>query len=223
MTSKPLTRDKSRITKLTITAMLTAVAVVLQYVEVPIPMLVPSFLKFDFSDLPELIGAFVLGPLWGVVICLLKNLIHLPFGSSVGVGEFSNFLLGAVFVFTAGTFYKHHMTKKGALIACLLGAAAMAVVSIPSNYFIVYPVYAQLWAGGQMEIIIGLYKAILPAADDLLKCLIIFNLPFTLVKGILVSVITMLVYKPLSNVFVKLNASLNKSSEKTDDKKAQKA
>ena len=215
MTNNVGSRDKSRVTKLTITAMLTAVAVVLQYVEVPVPMLVPSFLKFDFSDLPELIGAFVMGPMWGVLICLLKNLIHLPFGSSVGVGEFSNFLLGAVFVFTAGMIYKHNMTKKGALIACFVGAAVMAVVSIPSNFFVVYPAYAQLWAHGDMSIIIGLYKAILPVADDLMKCLLIFNVPFTLVKGILVSIIAMLVYKPLSNVFVKLNQSLNKKPEKT--------
>ena len=209
MTKEKITasRDKSNLAKLTIAAMLTAVAVVLQYIEVPIPMLVPSFLKFDFSDLPELIGAFVIVPLWCVLICLMKNLIHLPFGSSVGVGEFSNFLLGAVFVFT---------TKKGALIACLIGSFAMAVISIPSNYFVVYPVYAQLWAGGKMDIIISLYKAILPASDNLIKCLLIFNVPFTLVKGLLVSGITMMIYKPLSNLFVKLNNSLNKPKKKNE-------
>ena len=207
-------RDKTNLAKLTIAAMLTAVAVALQYIEVPIPMLVPSFLKFDFSDLPELIGAFVIGPFWGVLICLMKNLIHLPFGSSVGVGEFSNFLLGAVFVFTAGMIYKYKKTKKSALIACLVGSFVMAAISVPSNYFVVYPVYAQLWAGGKMEIIIGLYKAILPAADNLIKCLLIFNVPFTLVKGLLVSGITMMIYKPLSNLFVKLNNSLNKPKKK---------
>ena len=90
----------------------------------------------------------------------------------------------------------------------------MAAISVPSNYFVVYPVYAQLWAGGKMEIIIGLYKAILPAADNLIKCLLIFNVPFTLVKGLLVSGITMMIYKPLSNLFVKLNNSLNKPKKK---------
>ena len=146
-------------TKLTVTAMLTAVAVVLQYIEVSIPI-VPSFLKLDFSDIPELIGSFVIGPVWGVVICLLKNLIHLPFSGSVGVGEFSNFILGAIFVFVAGMIYKYHKTKQGALAASLLGAFAMAVLSIVTNYFIVYPVYAQLWAGGDMNVIINMYKAL---------------------------------------------------------------
>ena len=89
--------QKALTTKLAVTAMLTAIAVVLQYIEFSIPI-VPSFLKLDFSDLPELIGTFVLGPFWAVLICLLKNLIHIPFGTSGGVGELSNFLLGAAFV-----------------------------------------------------------------------------------------------------------------------------
>ena len=206
-------RNKSNITKITITAMLTAVAVVLQYIEMPVP-LVPSFLKLDFSDIPELIGAFVISPIYGVIICLLKNLIHLPFGSSVGVGEFANFLFGAVFAFTAGIIYKKNKTKKTALIACLAGALAMSVLSIAINYFIVYPAYAQLWAGGDMNIIISMYKTILPASDNLIKSLIIFNLPFTFVKGIIDAIITMLIYKPLSNMFVKMNTAINKKSEK---------
>ena len=87
MTNQTVSRNKNSVTKIAITAMLTAVAVVLQYIEMPVP-LVPSFLKIDFSDVPELIGAFVISPIYGVIICLLKNIIHLPFGSSVGVGEF---------------------------------------------------------------------------------------------------------------------------------------
>lgn len=203
------TNNKLITTKLTVTAMLTAVAVVLQYIEVSIPI-VPSFLKLDFSDIPELIGSFVIGPLWGVIICLLKNLIHLPFTSSVGVGEFSNFILGAIFVFVAGMIYKYHKSKKSALVACVCGALAMAVMSIVTNYFIVYPIYAQLWAGGDMNVIINMYKALLPVSDTLMKSLLIFNLPFTFAKGIIVAAITMFIYKPLSNLIVKMNNSFNK-------------
>ncbi len=203
------TTNKLMTTKLTVTAMLTAVAVVLQYIEVSIPI-VPSFLKLDFSDIPELIGSFVIGPLWGVIICLLKNLIHLPFTGSVGVGEFSNFILGAIFVFVAGMIYKYNKTKKGALIACISGALAMAVLSIATNYFIVYPVYAQLWAGGDMNVIINMYKALLPASDTLLKSLLIFNVPFTFCKGFIVAAVTMFIYKPLSYMIVKMNNAFNK-------------
>ena len=201
------TNQKTLTTKLAVTAMLTAIAVALQYIEFSIPI-VPSFLKLDFSDLPELIGTFVLGPWWALAICFLKNLIHIPFGTSGGVGELSNFLLGATFVVVAGLIYQHKKTRKTALIACLSGAAAMAVMSFPTNYFIVYP-YAQMWFGGTLDPVIGMYRALLPAADTLEKALLFFNLPFTLVKGLLVSLITMFIYKPLSNLIVRMNESLS--------------
>ena len=202
------TNQKTLTTKLAVTAMLTAIAVALQYIEFSLPI-VPSFRKLDFSDLPELIGTFVLGPWWALAICFLKNLIHIPFGTSGGVGELSNFLLGATFVVVAGLIYQHKKTRKTALIACLSGAAAMAVMSFPTNYFIVYPAYAQMWFGGTLDPVIGMYRALLPAADTLEKALLFFNLPFTLVKGLLVSLITMFIYKPLSNLIVRMNESLS--------------
>ena len=204
--------SKLAVTKIAVVSMLSAVAIVLQYLEVSVP-LVPSFLKLDFSDIPELIGSFVIGPGYGVLICLIKNIVHLPFTGSVGVGEFSNFLLGAVFVFVAGIIYKYKRTKGGAMIACFAGAATMAAISIVSNYFVVYPVYAQLWAGGDMNVIINMYKAILPYSDSLIKSLVIFNLPFTFVKGIIVAAITMVVYKPMSGMIVRMNDSFNRRKE----------
>ena len=209
--------QKIMTTKITVTALLTAVAVALQYIEVPIP-LVPSFLKLDFSDLPELIGSFVLGPQYGVIICLLKNLIHLPVSGSMFVGEFSNFILGAIFVFVAGMIYKFNKTKKGAIIGCISGAAAMAVLSVATNYFVVYPVYAQLWAGGDMNVIINMYKTILPYSDTLLKSLVIFNVPFTLFKGIVDAIIAIIIYKPLSNVIVRMNTAFSKKRSSKAEK-----
>ena len=208
MNNRTSTNNNILTTKLTVTAMLTAIAVVLQYIEFSIP-LVPSFLKLDFSDLPELIGTFVLGPLWGVVICLLKNIIHLPFGTSGGVGELSNFLLGAVFVVMAGLIYKYHKNKKGVVVACIIGAVAMAVASVIVNFVIVYPAYANMWFGGDMDSIVAMYKTILPSSDTLLKSLVIFNVPFTLAKGLVVSIVTILIYKPLSNVIKKMNSSFS--------------
>lgn len=207
-------KQKSLTTKLAVTGMLTALAIVLQYIEFPVPMLVPPFLKMDFSDLPELIAAFVIGPVWGVAVCFLKNLIHIPFGSTGGVGELSNFLLGAVFALTAGLIYQRNKTKKTALLACGLGSLAMAVFSFPINYFIVYPVYSNLWFGGNMGLIVDMYKLILPFSDSLEKCLVIFNVPFTLVKAIIVSIITMLIYKPLSRLVTRMDASFTKKKEK---------
>lgn len=207
------TNTNTLTTRITLTAMLAAVAFVLQYIEVSIP-LVPSFLKIDFSDIPELIGTFILGPLYGVLICLVKNVLHMPFSSSNFVGELSNFILGASFVLVAGLIYKHKKSVKTALVGCIAGAGAMALVSVISNYFIVYPAYAQLWAGGDMGVIINMYKIILPYSDTLLKSLIIFNVPFTLAKGIIVAIITMIIYKPLSKLIVKMNLALSKRKQK---------
>ena len=186
--------------KLTVTAMLSAVAFLLMFIEFSIPMLIPSFIKMDLSDLPALIGAFSLGPVYGVVIELLKNILHIALKgtSSAGIGELCNFTLGAVFALVAGLVYRRWHTRKGAMGASLAGAAAMALVSIPMNFFVVYPFYASLFGG--MENIIGAYQAILPSVNSLMQCLVIFNCPFTLVKGLLDVVVCFLIYKPLSKV-----------------------
>ena len=88
--------QKQKTHRIAVAALLAAVAAVLQFVEFSIPVM-PAFIKLDISDLPALLGTFSLGPVYGVAIQLVKNLLHLPFGSSAGVGELSNFLLGAVF------------------------------------------------------------------------------------------------------------------------------
>ena len=187
----------ARIRKLTGTAMLSAAAYVLMFLEFPIPFLIPPFIKMDFSELPALLASFAYGPLWGVAVCLIKNLIHLLNTQSGGVGELSNFLLGACFVFVAGLIYKKMHTKKGAFAGSLIGAAAMGIVSLFTNYYIVYPIYTNFMP---MEAIIGAYQLILPSVDDLWDCLIIFNLPFTIFKGLCSVLISMLIYKPLRNI-----------------------
>lgn len=186
--------------KLTVTAMLSAVAFLLMFLEFSLPMLIPSFVKMDLSDLPALIGAFSLGPVYGVVIELLKNILHIVFKgtSSAGIGEVCNFTLGAAFALAAGLIYRRWHTRKGALAASLIGAAVMALVSIPMNFFIVYPFYASMFGG--MENIIAAYQAILPSVNGLLNCLLIFNAPFTLVKGLLDVLVCFFIYKPLSRV-----------------------
>ena len=181
---------QSRTRKITVTGMLSAIAFILMYIDFSVPFM-PSFIKMDISELPALIGSFALGPIPGVVICLIKNLLHLMRTTTGGVGELSNFILGASFVFTAGMIYKKNNTKKGALIGSVLGAAIMAVISIVTNYYIVYPIYTNFMPA---------YQAIFPAADSLLKCLIIFNMPFTFVKGMISVLITFLIYKRLSPI-----------------------
>lgn len=194
--SKTVTRTR----RLTVTAMLSAVAFLLMFLEFSLPMLIPSFVKLDVSDLPALLGSFALGPVYGVVIEVLKNLLHilLKGTTSAGIGELFNASMGSVFVLVAGLVYWKDHTRRGALIGSIGGAAAMALASLPMNYFLVYPFYATLFGG--MEAIIGAYQAILPNVDGLFQCLLIFNVPFTLVKGLLDVFLCFLIYKPLSGL-----------------------
>lgn len=178
-------------------AMLAALAIVLQYLEIAIPIM-PFFIKFDFSDLPALIGAFAYGPLAGVLIELVKNLIHCAVSQSATVGELSNFILGAVFVCTAGLIYKQKKSRVTALIGGVVGAVVMGLISIPSNYFVVYPFYYKAYM--PEEVVLSAYQAILPSMKSVLQSLFVFNLPFTIVKGLICVAITMPIYKPLSRI-----------------------
>ena len=145
----------TNVRKLTGTAMLGAVAAVLMYLEFPIPIM-PSFVKLDVSELPALLAAYAYGPLSGIAVCLIKNLIKLPSTSPAAVG-------------------------------------------VPYNYFIVYPAYVVMYHL-PLEAIIGMYQAINPSVDGLLACLLTFNLPFTLFKGLLDAALCFLIYKPLSPI-----------------------
>lgn len=179
-----------------VTAVLGAAASALMFVGLHVPLM-PSFLQLDFSEFPALIASFSLGPLSGVSVCLIKNLVHLFATSTGGVGELSNFLLGAAFVLPAGLIYKKRKNRAGALAGALIGSAAMALLSLPSNYFIVYPAYCLVMP---MEAILDLYRAINPNVNGLWDALIWFNLPFTFVKGLLNTAVTFLIYKRVSPI-----------------------
>lgn len=191
-----MSNTKSNARAIAMTGMLSAIAFILMYLQFNVPLM-PSFIAMDLSELPALIGSFALGPVSGVVICLVKNLLHLMRTSTGGVGELSNFMLGAAFVFTAGIVYKKKKTKQGAMIGSLAGAVVMAVFSVFSNYFLVYPVYTNFMP---IEAIISAYQAINPHVDSLLDCLIVFNMPFTFIKGMVSVIITLLIYKRLSPI-----------------------
>ena len=194
-------RGNSRVRKIAVVGMLTALAEILMMLDFSLPMLIPFFVKMDFSELPALVASFVISPLAGVAVCLMKNVIHLFFTSTGGIGELCNFLLCAMMVFPAGLIYKHIKNRKGAIIACLVGCVVMAVMSAPINYYISYPVYLKFMG---LEDIISEYQKLNPAVNNLWDALIWFNAPFTFAKGFLVSVMTFIIYKPLSNALKRI-------------------
>ena len=174
-----------------------AIGAVLMILNFNIPTIMPSFIKLDFSELPAIIATFAYGPIGGIMVCLIKNLLNFILASNTGgVGELSNFILGCAYVIPAGLIYKKNRTLKGAIISALVGSVTSGCVSFFSNYFLIYPLFTLI--GWPMEAIIGMYTLIFPKITELWQALLYFNVPFTFIKCMLTSVITFLVYKRIS-------------------------
>lgn len=196
ITGRTTTNSISSVRYMSVTAMLSAVAFILMFLDFSVPFM-PAFIKMDLSELPALIGTFSMGPVCGILICLIKNVLHLFITTTGGVGELSNFLLGVAFVLPAGLIYRHKKSRRSALIGSLFGAVIMGVFSVVSNYFLVYPVYYNFMPE---EAVLGAYQVIVPSMKSILQCLVCFNMPFTIVKGLFSVVITFLVYKHISPI-----------------------
>ena len=177
-------------------AMLSVLAYVVMFLEMALPIF-PSFLKMDLSDLIPLIGALALGPLAGVLIELLKNLLHLITTHTGGVGELANFIVGSAFVLTAGGIYARHQTRRGALVGLLCSIVSMIVAGALVNYFITIPLYA-LVLGWSTEMIVDMSAKVIPAIHDKLTLILFAFCPFNLLKGIVLTLITVPLYKKVS-------------------------
>ena len=185
--------------KLVVTAMLSSLATVLMLVEIPLPFIAPPFYELDFSEIPVLIGAFSLGPMAGVAIEAIKILINLIINGTTtgGVGEAANFLIGCSLVVPAALIYKHKKTKSGAILSMVVGTVAMAVLGVFINAYVMIPIYSAFMP---LEQIIQMGKDIVPFIKDTLTFCIFCVAPFNIIKGVLVSIVTTFIYKPLSRV-----------------------
>ncbi|EDS73161.1 hypothetical protein ANASTE_00881 [Anaerofustis stercorihominis DSM 17244] len=190
------TRSNLNVRVMVVTAMLSAVSFLLAFLEIPMP-LSPSFAMMDLSDLPALIGAFAFGPVTGVVIELIKNGLQLFSTNTGGIGELANFLMGASFVFTAGIIYKRRKTKKTALIACIAASVVMAVVAGLLNYFVLLPMYSVFMPIDQ---VIAAFGEIIPFIKTKLEVILFSAIPANIIKGLMISVFTMLIYKGVSPI-----------------------
>ena len=176
---------------------LSAFAAALMFIETMVPF-TPGFLKLDVSELPVMLGTFALGPVAGVVIELLKNLIHFLMKSSTGgVGELANFIVGTAFLVPAGLIYRRRKDKTHALAGMAVGTVSMALVGAAVNYWFLIPVYVSVM-GFPLDAIIGMGTAALPAITDLGTLILYGIVPFNLFKGMVISVLTLLVYKRVS-------------------------
>lgn len=180
-------------------AVLAAISVVLMMFQIALPIF-PSFLQIDLSDLPALFGGFALGPIAGVIVCFLKNLLNLVLTGSMtgGIGELSNFVIGASMVVASAVTYNRIRSKKGAVIGLALGVLAMTVVGALSNYFVMLPLYAKIMM--PLEEIIKMGNVINPAITDLKTFVLWSIVPFNLLKGGIVAIATAMFYKKISPI-----------------------
>lgn len=196
-----VTGNRSKLRTMVQIAMLSAVSTVLMMFEFPIPFLAPPFIKMDFSEIPVLVGTFAMGPLAGVVIELLKNILHfVTYGTTTGgIGELSNFFIGCAFAVPAGIFYRKRKTRKNAVLGMATGTLLMVIMGCLSNAFVMFPLYSVVM-GIPMDSFIAMGTAIHPAIDNMVTFVVLCMVPFNLVKGIIISMITLLLYKRLKVV-----------------------
>lgn len=184
-------------------SVLSVIAFVIMFIEVPM-WFTPPFLKVDLSDIPALVGAFALGPIAGVAIEFLKNFLHmlLKGTSTMGVGELANFIIGSVFVYTAGMSYYKKRTFASAVRGLILGTIAMTFIAAIANYFFLIPFYAKLF-GANVDLYVSMGAEVNSLVTDFKSFILFAIVPFNLLKGIVVSIAVMPLYKRLSGILRK--------------------
>ncbi|KZL90111.1 ECF transporter S component [Clostridium magnum] len=181
-------------------SLLGVIGFLLMFIEVPIPIF-PSFLKIDISDLPALIGAFALGPAAGIGIELLKNILHGIFkgAETAFIGELANFVVGSVLVFSAGYVYNKNKSRNSAVLGLVVGTIAMTVVASVFNYFVLLPLYEKV-LHFPINAIVAMGSKVNSHITDINSLIVWSIAPFNLIKGAVVSALTMAAYKSVSSI-----------------------
>ena len=184
--------------------MLSAIAIILMQFEVPLPF-APPFYKIDFSEIPVLIGCFVMGPLAGAIVELIKVILNVVISGTTtgGVGDIANFLIGCAMCVPAGMIYKKYHTRKSALAGMAVGTVFMTVIGCILNAYVLLPVYAKAFEM-PIDALVAMGTAVNHSITSLSTFVIFAVAPFNLLKGVLVSFIVFLIYKKISPI-LKMN------------------
>jgi riboflavin transporter FmnP len=185
-------------------SVLGVISFIMMYFKFPVVWLAPPFLKMDISDLPSLLGAFALGPIAGVLIQLLKNVLNLVFEgtTTAGVGEFVNFFSGSVFALISSMIYFRKKDFKNAITGMVVGIIAMTAIMAIANYYFMFPLYAKLF-GWPIERLVEMGSAVTNKVVNLKTMIIYTVIPFNLVKGFLTVLVTTIIYKKISPILHK--------------------
>jgi riboflavin transporter FmnP len=171
-----------------------AISFVLMFVKFPISYL--GFLELEVSDVPAAIVAIIYGPVSGVLVELIKNVLHLTATSTGMSGELSNFMVSLGFVIPLGLIAKKHKCNKGLILGFIAGTIGLMFMGIVTNYFVTVPLYLSLFGE---EAVMGMVQATIPSIDNIMKLVMIGITPFNMVKGIIISVVSFLLYKSLKD------------------------
>ncbi len=188
-------KSSVRTRRITVTAMFAALATILMYIELPLPFM-PPFLKVDPSSIPILIGSFILGPTAGIAMAFVKAFVHLLSSTTGGVGELADFIITSSFAVSASLVYRRHHTKRGAVLACIVGTVCITAAGVLANKFLLLPFFSKVMP---MEAIFSACGAVNPLIHDTGSYLLFGALPFNMMKGVLISLLTFPVYKKMSS------------------------
>ena len=194
------TAERSNLRNLVQIGMLGAVSVVLMMFEIPL-FFAPSFYKIDLSEIPVLIGTFAMGPVAGMFIELIKVVLHMLFkgSSTAGVGDFANFPDWLCHDRTGRSDLPEKEKQKSAVIGMIAGTLFMAFIGCFLNAFVLLPAYGKAF-GMPVDALVAMGTAVNPAINSLLTFVVLAVAPFNILKGLIVGVITFLLYKHVSPI-----------------------
>ncbi|MDE6639108.1 MAG: ECF transporter S component [Acetatifactor sp.] len=188
--------------KTAVIGMFSAIAAILMLFEFPLPF-APAFYELDFSELPILVGTFAFGPVAGVMMEFVKILLKLLFkGTSTAfVGDLANFAVGCSFILPASVVYSFRKNKKSAVIACVAGTLCITIFGTAFNAVYLLPAFSRLY-GIPLDSLLamGMEANGLVKEGSIVSFVVACVAPMNLIKGASVSLVTMLIYKPLSPV-----------------------
>ena len=192
----PEKRAVSSARRVSIIGICSAIAAVLHMLDFPLLLLAPGFYKLDFSELPVLLCGFYLGPTATVLCEGIKILLKLMIKSTstAFVGDFANFVVGCSFVLPATVWYHMHKSKHAAVIGLVLGTLSMSVFGSAFNAVYLLPKFSQLY-GLPLESIIAMGSEIRGGVSNVTTFVMLCVAPLNLLKGTVVSALTMLLYK----------------------------
>lgn len=183
--------------------LLSAIALALMLLDFAIPIF-PAFLQFDISDAPIVIGTLAMGPLAGIMIELIKNILHaLIATTTMGIGEVANFIVGIAYIIPLGILYNKNKNTKNVVLGLISGTIIMTIVAGIFNYFILIPLYSTIVFNQPISAFVAMAAQVNGLITNFVTMILLAIVPFNLLKGIIISALGYYLYKMLKPIIYK--------------------